>query len=157
MLFAAINNIWIVRLYGNRYEAPLSRRESKRSMLPTTSMTQMQMACKRGGIYLANFNPSKGTEPGKIRPCVVMQSNLLNDIGHPSTTVLPLTTQLIDEAEPLRYRVTARAALESDSDIMLDQTRTIDNRRIISELLTILTQQEINEVEVYWRIVLGID
>jgi len=157
MLFAAINNIWIVRLYGNRYEARLSRRESKRSMQLTTSMMQMQMACKRGGIYLANFNPSKGTEPGKIRPCVVMQSNLLNDIGHPSTTVLPLTTQLIDEAEPLRYRVTARAALESDSDIMLDQTRTIDNRRIISELLTILTQQEINEVEIYWRIVLGID
>ena len=157
MLFAAINNIWIVRLYGNRYEARLSRRESKRSMQLTTSMMQMQMACKRGGIYLANFNPSKGTEPGKIRPCVVMQSNLLNDIGHPSTTVLPLTTQLIDEAEPLRYRVTARAALESDSDIMLDQTRTIDNRRIISELLTILTKQEINEVEIYWRIVLGID
>ena len=157
MLFAAINNIWIVRLYGNRYEARLSRRESKRSMQLTTSMMQMQMACKRGGIYLANFNPSKGTEPGKIRPCVVMQSNLLNDIGHPSTTVLPLTTQLIDEAEPLRYRVTARAALESDSDIMLDQTRTLDNRRIISELLTILTQQEINEVEIYWRIVLGID
>jgi len=123
----------------------------------TTSTPQMQMACKRGGIYLANFNPSKGTEPGKIRPCVVMQSNLLNDIGHPSTTVLPLTTQLIEEAEPLRYRVTARDALESDSDIMLDQTRTIDNRRIISELLTILTQQEVNEVEVYWRIVLGID
>jgi mRNA interferase MazF len=117
----------------------------------------MPMACKRGGIYLANFNPSKGTEPGKIRPCIAMQSNLLNDIGHPSTTVLPLTTQLIEEAEPLRYRVTARDALESDYDIMLDQTRTIDNRRIISELLTILTEQEINEVEIFWRIVLGLD
>ena len=115
------------------------------------------MACKRGGIYLANFNPSKGTEPGKIRPCIVMQSNLLNEAGHPSTTVLPLTTQLIEDAEPLRYRVAARDGLESDSDIMLDQTRTIDNRRITSDMLTILTEKEISEVEAYWRIVLGLD
>lgn len=120
------------------------------------SMLQIPMACKRGGIYLANFNPSKGTEAGKIRPCIVMQSDLLNEAGHPSTTVIPLTTQLIEDAVPLRYRITAREGLESDSDIMLDQTRTIDNRRIASGLLTILTEQEITEVETYWRIVLGL-
>ena len=119
-------------------------------------MLQIPMASKRGGIYLANFNPSKGTEPGKIRPCIVMQSNLLNEAGHPSTTVIPLTTQLIEDAVPLRYRIAAREGLESDSDIMLDQTRTIDNRRIASGLLTILTEQEITEVETYWRIVLGL-
>jgi mRNA interferase MazF len=123
----------------------------------TISTRQMQMVCKRGGIYLANFNPSKGTEPGKVRLCIVMQSNLLNEAGHPSTTVLPLTTQLIEDAEPLRYRVAARDELESDSDIMLDQTRTIDNRRITSDMLTILTEKEISEVEAYWRIVLGLD
>ena len=39
---------------------------------------------------------------------------------------------------------------------MLDQTRTIDNRRIASEMLTILTEQEISEVERYWRLVLGL-
>ena len=115
------------------------------------------MACKHGGIYLANFNPSKGTEPGKIRPSIVMQSNLLNEAGHPGTTVLPLTTHLIEDAAPLRYRVAARGGLESDSDIMLDQTRTIDNRRITSDMLTILTEKEISEVEAYWRIVLGLD
>jgi mRNA interferase MazF len=117
----------------------------------------MPMACKRGGIYLANFNPSKGTEPGKIPPCLVMQSDLLNEAGHPSTTVLPLTTQLIEDAAPLRYRISARDGLEADSDIMLDQTRTIDNRRITSDMLSVLTQQEISEVEVYWRVVLGLD
>ena len=122
-----------------------------------TLKQQMPMACKRGGIYLANFNPAKGTEPGKIRPCVIMQSNLLNEAGHPSTTVLPLTTQLIEDAAPLRYRLKSRDGLESDSDIMLDQTRTIDNRRITSDILAVLTENEINEVEVYWRIVLGLD
>jgi len=121
------------------------------------SMRQMPMACKRGGIYLASFNPSKGTEPGKTRPCIVMQSDLLNEAGHPSTTVLPLTTHLIEDAAPLRYRVVARTGLKSDSDIMLDQTRTIDNRRITSDMLIILTEKEISEVEAYWRIVLGLD
>ncbi len=113
------------------------------------------MAFKRGAIYLANFNPSKGNEPGKIRPCVVMQSDLLNEVGHPSTTVLPLTTQLIDDAAPLRYRIKARDKLHTDSDLMLDQTRTIDNRRITSDLLTALTQTELFEIEVLWQTVLG--
>ena len=115
------------------------------------------MAFRRGGVYLANFNPSKGTEPGKIRPCIVMQSNLLNDAGHPSTTILPLTTQLIENAAPLRYRITSRDGLEFDSDVMLDQTRTIDNRRISNEQLTTLTGQELSEIELFWRIVLDLD
>lgn len=115
------------------------------------------MAFKRGGIYLANFNPSRGTEPGKIRPCLIVQGDLLNDAGHPSTTVLPLTTRLIDDAQPLRLRISARDRLREDSDIMLDQTRTIDNRRITSDMLTVLTETEIEELEMCWRIVLGLD
>lgn len=115
------------------------------------------MAYKRGGIYLANFNPSKGTEAGKIRPCVVMQSDLLNEADHPSTTVLPLTTSLIDDAEPLRYRIKSRDDLKVDSDIMLDQTRTIDNQRMTSNVLTTLSSAEMIEVEMLWQIVLGFD
>jgi len=115
------------------------------------------MACRRGGIYLANFNPSKGIEPGKIRPCLVMQSNLLNDAGHPSTTILPLTSQLIGDAVPLRFRINARDELRSDSDVMLDQARTIDNRRFCGDCLTTLTEQELKTIESYWRIVLDLD
>ena len=117
----------------------------------------MPMAYKRGGIYLANFNPSRGTEPGKIRPCIVMQNNLLNDVEHPSTTILPLTTQLIEDAAPLRFRLTSRDGLEHDSDVMLDQTRTIDNRRISGDMLTLLSEQEMGKIELYWRIVLDLE
>lgn len=115
------------------------------------------MPVKRGSVYLANFNPSKGTEPGKIRPCLVMQSDLLNEAGHPSTTVLPLTTKLLDDTAPLRYRLNARDQLRADSDIMVDRTRTIDNRRFTDELLTVLTDKELAEVETYWRIVMALD
>ena len=123
----------------------------------TNGTLSTPMAYKRGGIYLANLNPTRGTEPGKIRPCMVMQSNLLNDVGHPSTTVLPLTTQLIEGAEPLRLRLVSRDGLEYDSDIMLDQTRTIDNRRINGDMLTLLSEQEMGKIELYLRIVLGLE
>ena len=120
-------------------------------------MMPAPMAYKRGGIYLANFNPSRGTEPGKIRPCLVIQSNLLSDVGHPSTTVLPLTTQLTEDAEPLRLRLVSRDGLEYDSDVMLDQTRTIDNRRINGDMLTLLSEQELGKIELFMRIVLGLE
>jgi mRNA interferase MazF len=113
------------------------------------------MGFRRGAIHVANFNPSNGTEPGKIRPCLIMQSDLLNDAGHPSTTVLPLTTQLIDDAAPLRFRVTAREMLQADSDVMIDQTRTIDNTRIAGDALVMLDGSEIAAIEEYLRIVLG--
>lgn len=115
------------------------------------------MAYSRGGIYLANFNPSKGTEAEKIRPCLVMQSDLLNHAGHPSTTVLPLTTKLIDAAAPLRYRITVRDGLKQDSDVMLDQTRTLDNSRIQTDALSHLSEHEKLVIEQYWRIVLGLE
>ena len=116
----------------------------------------MMMVCKRGGIYLANFNPSKGTEAGKIRPCLVVQNDLLNEAHHPSTTVIPLTFHLTDNAAPLRFRVSARGNLETDSDVMLDQTRTIDNKRMTSDLIATLTERELTLVEEYWKIVLGL-
>ena len=120
-------------------------------------MLPMPMAYRRGGIYLANFYPSKGTEAGKIRPCLVMQSNLLNDVEHPSTTIIPLTTQLTEDTAPLRFRIASRDGLEYDSDVMLDQARTIDNRRIGSDLLTTLTSQEMGKSELYWRIILDLE
>ncbi len=86
-----------------------------------------------------------------------MQSNLLNDIEHPSTTILPLTTQLIEDAAPLRFRIASRDGLKHDSDVMLDQTRTIDNRRISGDMLSILTRQEMDKIELYWRIVLDLE
>ncbi|MDE2140360.1 MAG: type II toxin-antitoxin system PemK/MazF family toxin, partial [Gammaproteobacteria bacterium] len=40
---------------------------------------------KRGSVWLANLNPGHGTEPGKIRPVLIVQSQALLDAEHPST------------------------------------------------------------------------
>jgi len=115
------------------------------------------MVYKRGGIYLVNLNPSKGTEPGKIRPVVVLQTDLLNSIGHPTTIVAPLSTQIITDTQPLRFLIQKRDKLRNDSDILLDQIRAVDNRRFTSELLTELTSQERLRLEEMLKLVLGMD
>lgn len=86
---------------------------------------------RRGEIWLANLNPGRGTEPGKVRPVLIVQCQDLLDAGHPSTLIVPLTTRLIDDAEPLRLRVQAQGRLPQDSDLLIDQLRAIDNRRLI--------------------------
>lgn len=105
------------------------------------------MGCKRGEVRLANLNPPI--------PCIVLQSDLLNDADHPSTTVIPLTTRLIDAAAPLRFRIARRGNLKADSDAMIDQVRTIDNRRFTGEPLAALSVGEMAEIEEYLKIVMG--
>ena len=93
---------------------------------PRSSVSQIEY----GAIWLADLNPRKGTEPGKTRPVLVVQSQTLLDADHPSTLIVPLTTNLVDDAEPLRIRVKAFADLKHDSDLLIDQLRAIDNRRL---------------------------
>lgn len=85
----------------------------------------------RGEIWLADLNPPHGAEPGKTRPVLVIQSQALLDADHPSTYVIPLTTKLVNDAEPLRIRVPAAGRLRRDSDLLMDQLRAIDNRRLV--------------------------
>ncbi len=92
------------------------------------------MKIRRGTLYLADLSPRRGTEPGKVRPALVIQSDLLNDAGHPSTWVLPCTTRLVGEnllRVPLPRGI---AGNERDCEVMIDQSRSIDNRRLVRAL-----------------------
>ena len=91
----------------------------------------MSQSIRHGEIWLANLNPGRGTEPGKIRPVMILQTQALLDAEHPSTLVIPLTTNLVDDAEPLRIRIAAGGGLDKDSDLLIDQLRAIDNKRLL--------------------------
>ena len=92
------------------------------------------MEIRKWHVYLADLSPRKGTEPGKIRPVVVVQTDLLNGV-HPSTVVCPLTTKIRPEARLLRVHLAVgEAGLRPRSDIMTDQIRAIDNRRFLRAL-----------------------
>lgn len=86
---------------------------------------------RRGEVWLADLDPRRGTEPGKTRPVLVVQCQPLLDAGHPSTLVVPLTTNLVEDAEPLRIRVPGAGKLRRASELLIDQLRAIDNRRLI--------------------------
>ena len=87
---------------------------------------------ERGDIWVADLNPRLGTEPGKRRPVLIVQAQALLDADHPSTLVMPLTTRLIEDAEPLRIRIPRQGKLKEASDILIDQLRSIDNRRLVA-------------------------
>jgi len=111
---------------------------------------------KRGEIYLANLNPGKGTEPGKTRPVLIVQDQSLIDTEHPSTLIIPLTTQLIDHAEPLRLRILAEHKLRQNSDLLIDQLRAIDNRRLTQPPLLKCSDTFMLQVNQCMQEVLGI-
>ena len=93
------------------------------------------MQIKQYEIWIADLNPQIGTESGKTRPVLVIQTNLLNKIPHPSTIICPLTTNVKKDAEILRVHIKKGIAkLSQDCDIMIDQIRAVDNRRLIRKL-----------------------
>ena len=93
------------------------------------------MKIKQFEIWIADLNPRAGTEPGKTRPVLTVQTNLLNKIPHPSTVVCPITTNVKMESKILRVHLKkGEAGLVQNCDIMIDQIRAIDNKRLIKKL-----------------------
>jgi mRNA interferase MazF len=71
---------------------------------------------------------------GKVRPVVVVQSDLLNETDHASTWILPCTARLSGE-NILRVELPARMAGNGRAcEVMIDQSRAIDRRRLVRRL-----------------------
>jgi Growth inhibitor len=92
------------------------------------------MKIKQFDIWIADLEPQRGTETGKVRPVLILQTNLLNN-EHPSTVVCPITTNVEKESEILRVHLKKGTAnLKVESDVMIDQIRAIDNRRLLNKI-----------------------
>lgn len=108
-------------------------------------------------IWIADLNPRIGTEPGKKRPVLVVQSNLLNKLPHPSTIICPITTNIKSEAQILRVALKkGQANLQKDSHVLIDQIRAIDNQRLV-ERIGVLPKDLIDEVQKNLSIVLDLN
>jgi mRNA interferase MazF len=92
------------------------------------------MPVKQFEIWIADLNPQIGTEPGKTRPVLVIQTNLLNNT-HPSTIICPISTNVKVDTEILRVHLKKGIAnLDEDCDVMIDQIRAIDNARLVRRI-----------------------
>jgi len=116
----------------------------------------------RGQLWLVDFEPqSHQEEPGKCgRPAVVIQTNILNEAGHATTIVVPGTTQIYRDASgdgyPLRVALGKAGQLKEDTDLLIDQIRTISNRRLMGvKPVAELTRPQMKRVEDALRILTG--
>ncbi len=114
------------------------------------------MKIKRGHLYTADLNPKFGTEPGKIRPVLIIQTDLINQ-DHPSTLICPLTTKVRPEVEILRVHLKkGESGLRQDSDILIDQIRSIDNKRLRG-MIGKLHFERLKEIEEKIKIILELE
>jgi mRNA interferase MazF len=82
----------------------------------------------RGEVWLANLDPTQGSEIRKTRPCLVISPPELHD--HLRTvTVAPMTTG--SRSTPFRIAVRFE---NKDGFILLDQIRTLDKGRLVRRL-----------------------
>lgn len=114
------------------------------------------MTAKKFEIWLANLDPRFGTETGKTRPVLIVQTDFLNKV-HPSTIICPITSNVKLESQILRvYIKEGIAGVKEDCDVMIDQIRAIDNKRLIRKVGEV--PGEIREkVKENLRIILALD
>jgi mRNA interferase MazF len=114
------------------------------------------MKIKQFDIWIADLEPQRGTETGKVRPVLIVQTNLLNN-EHPSSVVCPITTNVEKNSEILRVHIKKGTAnLKVDSDIMIDQIRAIDKRRLVNKIGE-LTKDLQTKVKENIKIILDLD
>ncbi len=120
---------------------------------------------QRGQLWEVDFEPQTyKQEPGKrSRPALVIQTNILNDAGHPTTIIIPCTTQVYRDAHgdgyPLRIalgKLGKLGKMKDETDALIDQIRAISNQRFMgSKPIAELTRAHMKRVEDALKILTG--
>jgi len=114
---------------------------------------------RRGEIYLVNFGKKYNSEFGKIRPALIVQNDIanrnINKVEFKGVTVIPISTNIY--GGDLRVKIEKRDKLDKTSEICINELCTLDISRInLDKLLTVLTNEEIGEVNMKLTKHLGI-
>ncbi len=88
----------------------------------------MAMVINRFDVYLINLDPTVGSEIKKPRPCLIISPNEMN-LHIQTVIVAPMTTAGKDY--PTRVPCTFKKKM---GQIVSDQMRTIDKKRLIKKL-----------------------
>ncbi len=83
---------------------------------------------KQYEIYLLNLDPTVGSEMKKIRPCVVLSPNEMNNYLN-NVIIAPMTSTL--KTYPTRVKIEHEGKI---GEIVLDQIKTVDKSRIIKKV-----------------------
>jgi len=111
---------------------------------------------RRGEVWVANLNPNRGGETGKARPVVIFQEERITSTGLHTVVVLPLTTRFRPDFAPMRVKIHARDRLLKDCFVMVEHITALAHTRFGDGSLTVLTAQEMSDVEKRVKAVLGL-
>ena len=99
------------------------------------NLKTMVMEIKQFEIWMLALDSEVNNESEKMRPVVVVQNNLLNNISHPSSLVCPITSKVHLQSEVLRIHLSNKvSSLNKHCDIMIDQIRPVDNKRLVKRI-----------------------
>ena len=88
------------------------------------------MSIKRGDLFWANLDPTRGSEQAGRRPVLVIQNDIGNEAA-PTTIIAPLTTKSFSKEYPTNVHLPKDiSGLKSDSTVLLSQIRTLDKSRL---------------------------
>ena len=109
--------------------------------------------CRRGEIWMVNFNPGRGSEQRGIRPALIIQ----NDIGNQyvSTTIVSAITTTIKKYPVTVLIAKGKGGLKESCMVNLTQVLTIDKGRLIKKLGQ-LGEDKMDEVDEAIKVSLGV-
>jgi mRNA interferase MazF len=110
---------------------------------------------RRGEIWVANLNPNRKREIGKVRPVLVIQADELTSAGTPMVVILPMSTQVYPNFKRWRITIPARDRLLKECQILVDQPRALDRDCFGEGPLTRLSEAEMAAVTKSFLTVIG--
>jgi len=88
---------------------------------------------KRGDVFLVNFDPTVGAEAKKIRPAVVVSTDI-NNAHSPIISISPITSN-VTKVYSFEVEIpSGTAGLRSRSKVMVNHTRAVDKLRLLKKL-----------------------
>lgn len=111
---------------------------------------------RRGEVWVANLNPNRGREIGKIRPVLFMQADSLTSIDSPMIIILPMSTKTYPSFKRWRITIPARDRLLKNCQVLVGQPRALDRNYFGEGPLTQLTPAEMAAVEKSLLAVMGV-
>jgi mRNA interferase MazF len=93
------------------------------------------MVINKFEIWISDMNPGLGSEPGKIRPVLIVQNDLLHSLGHISTIICPISSQKRGISK-LRISIDPSVfnGLQKPSSIVIDQIKAVDFSRLKNKI-----------------------
>jgi len=99
---------------------------------------------RQGDIWLADLNPTEGSEQKGRRPVVVISGNTLNS-ALPIAIVVSLSSKLKGYPTSVRLRPTRMNGLKTEADALPFQVRTLATTRF-KKLIGNVTANELREI-----------